>query len=109
MKNVIASLAMGLALTGASVVQAGHEQDQQVAECKTQLTSVYGEDTHVRIIGKASLQEPAMSFSVHPKGERRVRVTCSLMPDGDVSMMDDYGIALAMPEQQGSKSPGELF
>lgn len=109
MKNVVASLAIGMILTGASAAHAASEQSQQVAECKTQLTTVYGPDTHVRVIGKASVQEPVMTFSVHPRGERYVRVSCTRMPDGGISMIDRYGIALAMPEQQGSDIWDELL
>ena len=109
MKNVTATLAMGLVLATTSAAHAGSEQGQQVAECKTQLTAVYGADTHVRVIGKASVREPVMTFSVHPRGERHLRVSCTRTPDGGISMMDRYGIALAMPEQQGSKVLGELF
>ena len=109
MKRIAASLATGLVMAGAAAVQAGSEQGQQVAECKTQLTAVYGDDAHVRTIGKASVRGSTMTFSVHPEGERRVRVTCTRLPDGNISMTDRYGIAVTMPEQQGNKRWDELF
>lgn len=108
MKKVTASLAMGLVLAGATAAHAGSEQGQQAAECKAQLTAVYGEGAHVRTIGRVSVRESAMTFSVHSQGERHVRVTCSRMPNGNISVMDRYGIALAMPQQQDRKAWDEL-
>jgi hypothetical protein len=111
MKKVAAGLAMGFVLATATAAQAGSDGNrfQQVAECKTQLTAVYGEDAHVRTIGKVSVRGSAMTFSVSPQGERRVKVTCTPGPDGNVSVMDRYGFALAMPAQHDKKAPGELF
>lgn len=99
MNKVVASVVLGLSLASTGVAQASSEQGQQLTECKEQLTAIYGEETRVRISGKAAVSESTLKFRVYPRGERLLRVSCTRAETGAVSLMDQYGIALVVPQQ----------
>jgi hypothetical protein len=103
MNKVLTGVLMSVALTTSVVAQADSEQGQQLNQCKQQLAAIYGEDTRVRISGKAAGSDSTLNFRVYPSGERLQRVSCARTADGAVSLMDRYGIALLVPEQEGEK------
>ena len=103
MNKVVASVVLGLVMAGSGVAQANSEQNQQLADCKQQLASIYGDDARVRLRGKGVGRESILNFSVYPKGERQLRVSCTRTRDGGLSMTDRNGVALAMPAQNADK------
>jgi len=103
MNKVVASVVLGVVMAGSGVAQADNDLNQQLANCKEQLASIYGDDTRVRLRGKGVGRESILNFSVYPKGERQLRVSCTRGFDGNLSMTDRNGVALAMPAQNADK------
>ena len=103
MNKVVASIILGVSITGAGLAQANSDQSQQLAECKAQLASMYGDDTRVRLRGKAAGSESTLTFSVYPNGERHLRVACTRADTGGLNVTDRHGMALALPEQNADK------
>ena len=62
--------------------------------------TIYGEDVRVRISGRSEVGDAVLNLRVYPKGERLLRVSCKRSADGGLNMMDRYGMALVLPEQE---------
>lgn len=103
MNKVVASFVLGLAMSGSGLAQANTEQGQQLADCKEQLASMYGDETRVRLRGKAVSSESTLTFSVYPNGQRHLRVACVRSDNGDLNVTDRHGVALVSPEQNADK------
>lgn len=101
MNKVVASVILGAVLSGAGATQANSEQNQQLADCKEQLSAIYGDDARVRLRGKGVGRASILNFSVYPKGERQQRVSCTKTADGALNLTDRHGVALVAPEQNG--------
>ena len=99
MNKVVASIVLGLAVSASGTAYASNDRDQQLVECKEQLAAMYGEDTRVRLRGKAAGRESILKFSVYPNGNRHLRVSCALAGDGSLAMTDRHGMALMAGEQ----------
>ena len=101
MNKVFTSVVLGAVLAGSSTAHAASELNQQLTDCKDQLAAIYGDDTRVRLRGKGVGRASILNFSVYPKGERQLRVSCTRAGDGALQMTDRNGVALVTPEQAG--------
>ena len=99
MNKVVASLIMGVALSGAGVAQAESALSQQLTECKTELASIYGEETRMRLDGKAPGKGSILKLRVYPEGQGVSRVRCTRDADGSLSLVNQHGLALVPARQ----------
>ena len=97
MNKVITSVVFGLAVSAPGMAQADSKQGQQLVECREQLAVLYGEDTRVRLRGRAAGRESILKFSVYPDGEYHLRVSCARLDNGLVNLTDRHGVALLAP------------
>lgn len=103
MNKLVASVILGAVLAGAGATQADSELNQQFADCKEQLSAIYGDDARIRLRGKGLGRASILNLSVYPKGERQLRVSCTRTADGELTMTDRNGVALVMPADKGDK------
>ncbi len=101
MNKVITAMVMGAVLAGSGAALAADGR-QQLAECKEQLTVIYGEDARVRLRSMGVGRNASLNLSVHVPGEASVRVTCRRGADGQLELMDRDGVALRSPLEDGA-------
>ncbi|KZX54921.1 hypothetical protein A3709_07865 [Halioglobus sp. HI00S01] len=99
MNKVVAMAVMSVALSGAGVAQAESPLGQQFTECKAQLANIYGDDTRMRLDGKAPGRGTILKLRVYPEGQGVTRVHCTRDVDGELSFVDQHGMALVPAKQ----------
>jgi hypothetical protein len=95
MKKIIVS-SVGILLTASAVSAfAGKEDRENLAQCKADVESYYGESTRTRLRSiKHTAGETHMRLMVKPKDGENAVVVCSISRDGASSLADGEGVAL---------------
>ena len=95
MKKVLAST-LGVILAASTVsVFAGKGDRENLAQCKADIESYYGERTRTRLRSiQHSGGESHLRLMVRPKGGENSVIICSVSSDGASSLATDDGVAL---------------
>ncbi len=107
MKKVLATTLGVILATGAVAALAGKEDRENLAQCKADVESHYGERTRVRLRSiKHRKGETQMRLMVTPgSGGKNELVVCSIGAEGMTSLADRDGVALApMSDEQDKVS-----
>ncbi len=94
----VGAVSLQLALLGAQA-QAG--QEEQLAQCKAALASVYGDDTRVKLRSISRGRDAKMRLKVVPADADSVVANCWISADGTVRLEDRDGMAITAPGTQG--------
>ena len=98
MKKII-TMTVGVVLAASALSAfAGNPDRENLAQCKADVKSYYGEDTRLRLRSiKRSSGETHMRMMVKPAAGENTLVVCSVGRDGVSSLADSEGVALALP------------
>jgi hypothetical protein len=96
MKKIIAS-SLGIVLAASAVSAfAGKEDRENLAQCKADIESYYGESTRTRLRSiKHTAGETHMRLRVKPQGGENTIIVCSISREGTSSLADGEGVALS--------------
>ncbi len=97
--KMLAIAALGLVLTGASASTMAAKQDRQnLAQCKSDIASVFGDDTRMKSQGvKRSRVGAKMKIHARPTDGESQLVICWIDKEGNTNLHDREGVAMAIP------------
>ena len=95
MKKVLAST-LGVIIAASAVSAfAGKGDRENLAQCKSDIESYYGERTRTRLRSiRHSSGESHLRLMVRPRGGENTVIVCSVSRDGASSLATDDGVAL---------------
>jgi hypothetical protein len=97
--KMLAIATLGLVLTGASASTMAAKQDRQnLAQCKSDIASVFGDDTRMKLQGvKRSRVGAKMKIHAVPTDGESQLVICWVDKEGNTNLNDRQGVAMAIP------------
>ena len=97
--KTLAIAILGLVLTGASAsTMAAKIDSQQLAQCKADISRVFGDDTRMKLKGvKRSRVGAQMRIHAVPTDGESQLVTCWIDKEGNANINDRDGVAMAIP------------
>lgn len=96
--KILQAMTLGLVMsTVALPALANKATRQQLADCKTELRAMYGEETHVRL-RSISKRRIMRIWTVPPEGDSLL-VHCSKNAAGKLNLMDGEGLTLVNPNR----------
>ncbi|MDA8962311.1 hypothetical protein N9H37_03050 [Congregibacter sp.] len=98
MKKIIVSTIGIILAAGAVSAFAGKADRENLAQCKADIESYYGESTRTRLRSiKRSSGETHLRLMVNPKDGENTVIVCSVGNDGASSLANGDGVALTAP------------
>ncbi len=97
--KTLAIATFGLVLTAASTSTfAGSVDSQQLAQCKADISRVFGDDTRMKLKGvKRSRAGHQMRIHAVPSEGDSQLVTCWIDKEGNTNINDRDGVAMTIP------------
>lgn len=101
MKKVLVSSIGIILATGAVSAFAGKQDRENLAQCKADIESYYGDSTRTRLRSiKRSSGETHLRLMVNPKDGENTVIVCSVSSDGASSLATGDGVALSSSESE---------
>jgi hypothetical protein len=97
--KILAIATLGLVLTGASASTMAATLDRQhLAQCKSDIYSLFGDDTRMKLQGvKRSRVGAQMRIHAVPTDGESQLVTCWVDKEGNTNINDREGVAMVIP------------
>jgi hypothetical protein len=97
--KMLAIATLGLVLTGASAsTMAAKLDSQNLAQCKSDISRVFGDDTRMKLQGvKRSRVGAKMKIHATPTDGESQLVICWVDKEGNTNLNDREGVAMAIP------------
>ncbi len=96
------SFAVSMVLASAALPSmAGTHDRENLAQCKSELRKVFGDNTTMKLKSiKRSRDGAQMRIKTIPSGSESQMVTCWVDSEGSTNMIDKEGVALAAPDYE---------
>ncbi len=96
------SFAVSMVLASAALpAMAGSQDRENLAQCKSELRKVFGDNTVLKLKSiKRSRNGAQMRIKTIPSGEESQMVSCWVDNEGITNMVDKEGVAISMPQYE---------
>lgn len=103
MKKLMVTV-MGVVLAGSAVTAMASKSDkEQLSQCTANIETVFGEETRTKLKGiKRGRSGNTLKIQAIPAGGEGQTVKCWVDKEGEVTLMDSEGVAIAAPTYETS-------
>ena len=96
--KILPAIIIGLAVSGAaSSSLATTSEREQLAQCKSGLEAIYGEDSRFKLASIRTGRQVKMRIKAIPAEGNSVLVSCWIDSGGKLNLTDKAGVALTTP------------